>query len=81
MAVLEGKVVLVTGAAGGIGRECALRASKEGAKIVVNDFGGSVRGGDNGSPDAAENVAGQGDSATPAARRCGQCVDSWSRIP
>jgi NAD(P)-dependent dehydrogenase (short-subunit alcohol dehydrogenase family) len=57
MAVLEDKVILVTGAAGGIGRECAKFAAKQGAKVVVNDFGGSVRGGDNGSPDPAQLVA------------------------
>jgi len=57
MPVLGDKVILVTGAAGGIGRECAKFAAREGAKVVVNDFGGSVRGGDNGSPDPAEAVA------------------------
>jgi NAD(P)-dependent dehydrogenase (short-subunit alcohol dehydrogenase family) len=42
MGVLEGKVVLVTGAARGIGRECALQAAQEGAKVLVNDLGGGV---------------------------------------
>ena len=46
MGQLDGKVVLVTGAARGIGRECALLAAREGAKVVVNDLGASVRGDD-----------------------------------
>ncbi|HUD53511.1 SDR family NAD(P)-dependent oxidoreductase, partial [Parvibaculum sp.] len=54
MGLLEGKVVLVTGAAGGIGKECALIAAREGAKVVVNDLGGSVKGGDEGNASAAQ---------------------------
>ncbi|MDB5479800.1 MAG: 3-hydroxyacyl-CoA dehydrogenase [Caulobacteraceae bacterium] len=57
MGVLEGKVVLVTGGGNGIGRECALIAAREGAKVVVNDLGGSLTGGDEGSAGPAETVA------------------------
>jgi NAD(P)-dependent dehydrogenase (short-subunit alcohol dehydrogenase family) len=42
--MVEGKVVLVTGAGGGIGRDIALAMAREGAKIVVNDLGASVTG-------------------------------------
>jgi NAD(P)-dependent dehydrogenase (short-subunit alcohol dehydrogenase family) len=57
MGVMDGKVVLVTGAANGIGKECALIAAREGAMVVVNDLGGGVSGGDEGSAGPAEHVA------------------------
>ncbi|QCO57735.1 SDR family oxidoreductase (plasmid) [Pseudorhodobacter turbinis] len=41
---LGGKVVLVTGAGGGIGRAIALEAAKAGAAVVVNDIGASLDG-------------------------------------
>jgi len=57
MGVLDGKVVLVTGGGNGIGRECALLAAQQGAAVVVNDLGGGVAGGDEGSAGPAETVA------------------------
>mgnify|MGYP003701441731 FL=1 len=44
MKALDGKVVIVTGAGRGIGREIALLAAAEGAKVVVNDLGGAADG-------------------------------------
>jgi NAD(P)-dependent dehydrogenase (short-subunit alcohol dehydrogenase family) len=57
MGILDGKVVLVTGGGNGIGRDCALIAAQEGAKVLVNDLGGSLAGGDEGSAGPAETVA------------------------
>ena len=48
------KVAIVTGAGGGIGKEHALELARRGAKVVVNDLGGSVDG--SGASDAAEQV-------------------------
>ena len=46
----DGKVAIITGAGGGLGRSHALELARRGARIVVNDLGGSVDGtGDNAS--------------------------------
>ncbi|XP_026855608.2 peroxisomal multifunctional enzyme type 2 [Electrophorus electricus] len=50
-----GKVVLVTGAGGGLGREYALAFGERGASVVVNDLGGDIKGGGK-SSSAADKV-------------------------
>ena len=51
----KGRVAIVTGAGGGLGREHALALAKRGAKVVVNDLGGA-RDGSGASATAAEAV-------------------------
>lgn len=50
--MLEGKVAVVTGSGGGIGREIAIQMAMAGAKVIINDIGASL--------------SGEGQSATPA---------------
>jgi NAD(P)-dependent dehydrogenase (short-subunit alcohol dehydrogenase family) len=52
---LDDKVVIVTGAGGGIGRAHALLFAREGAQVVVNDYGGDSKG-HAGTSEAAERV-------------------------
>jgi NAD(P)-dependent dehydrogenase (short-subunit alcohol dehydrogenase family) len=55
MGLLDGKVAIVTGAGGGIGREHAMALAKEGAALVVNDLGGA-RDGSGGGHNMADAV-------------------------
>lgn len=57
MKPLDGKVMLVTGAGGGIGRAIAIEAAKAGAAVVVNDIGASLDGQRESSAAAEEAVA------------------------
>ena len=53
--ICEGRIVIVTGAGGGIGREHALEFARQGAKVIVNDLGAS-REGEGQSRDPAHQV-------------------------
>jgi NAD(P)-dependent dehydrogenase (short-subunit alcohol dehydrogenase family) len=92
MGLLDGKVAIVTGAGHGIGRGHAMELARHGAKVVVNDLGGSV-GGEGSSRDAdltvkiiesrgGEAVANYEDVADHegAGRMIAQAVDIWGKL-
>ncbi len=66
MAGVEGRVIVVTGAGGGLGREYALFLASVGAKVVVNDLGGS-RDGSGASTAMADQVVAEIEAAGGAA--------------
>ena len=89
----KGRVAIVTGAGGGLGRQHALALAARGAKVVVNDLGGDVHG-TGGSPSAAQAVAEEirakggeaivnGASVTDfdaVQKMVQQALDTWGRI-
>ena len=89
----DGKVAIVTGAGGGLGRQHALELARRGAKVLVNDLGGSMDG-SGGNSAAAEAVVAEikamggeaianGSSVTDdagVAKMIKDAMDAWGRI-
>ena len=86
----EDKVVVVTGAGGGLGRAHALLFARHGAKVVVNDLGGSAQG-EGANASAADRVVEEirqaggtavanHDSVTDGGKIVQQALDSFGRI-
>ncbi len=89
----DGKVAIVTGAGGGLGKQHALELARRGAKVVVNDLGGSMdgQGGSSAAADAVveeikalggEAIANGGSVTDDAgvAHMVKQTMDQWGRI-
>jgi NAD(P)-dependent dehydrogenase (short-subunit alcohol dehydrogenase family) len=75
----DGRVAIVTGAGGGLGRQHALALAARGAKVVVNDLGGSIDG--NGStPKAALAVVEEIRAAGGEAMASGASVTDYSAV-
>ena len=70
----DGKVAIVTGAGGGLGREHALALAARGAKVVVNDLGASRDGSGGGSSSAAEAVVAEIQAA------CGEAIADGASV-
>jgi NAD(P)-dependent dehydrogenase (short-subunit alcohol dehydrogenase family) len=76
---LSGRVAIVTGAGGGLGREHSLLLAKRGAKVVVNDLGGAADG-TGASLSAAEKVASEITAAGGDAVANGASVTDFAQV-
>jgi NAD(P)-dependent dehydrogenase (short-subunit alcohol dehydrogenase family) len=74
----EGRVAIVTGAGGGLGRAYALELARRGAKVVVNDLGGARDG--SGSSDAAQRVVEEIEAAGGTAVANGSSVTDAQQV-
>ncbi|CAB3790953.1 3-phenylpropionate-dihydrodiol/cinnamic acid-dihydrodiol dehydrogenase [Paraburkholderia caffeinitolerans] len=74
---LQGKVVVVTGAGGGIGRSVALAMGAAGAKVIVNDLGVSMSG-EGGDPGLAQRVVDEIRTAGGDAVANQDSVSTWN---
>jgi NAD(P)-dependent dehydrogenase (short-subunit alcohol dehydrogenase family) len=79
MGVVDGRVVIVTGAGGGIGRAHALAFAAEGACVVVNDIGVGLDGSPASGGSAAQGVVDEITTAGGQAIADGSNIADWSQ--
>jgi NAD(P)-dependent dehydrogenase (short-subunit alcohol dehydrogenase family) len=79
MGTVDGRVVIVTGAGGGIGRAHALAFAAEGARVVVNDIGVGLDGSPAGGGSAAQSVVDEITAAGGEAVANGSNVADWDQ--
>ena len=79
--LMEGKVVVVTGAGGGVGREIAIMMAGAGAKVIIADIGASLSG-EGGSASPAEQTKALIEQKGGLAEICTESVAAWgSGVP
>jgi NAD(P)-dependent dehydrogenase (short-subunit alcohol dehydrogenase family) len=81
MGILNGRVVIVTGAGRGLGREHALELARNGATVVVNDLNVSLRGDvESDGPSPAEEVVAEIEAMGGTAVTNGDSVSDWQAM-
>lgn len=78
MALLDGRVVIVTGAGRGLGRSHALELARHGAIVVVNDLGVTVSGEQEAGPSPAESTVAEIEASGGTAMADGTSVTDWA---